>query len=258
MTVNTTHTQPVWTEIEYTALCKNPYLSTPFYVPKESKVFQCKEDGSRKEARMLYLVFKAANAPEDAEWEDDPMPGEILVGVLDDDDEVIEPAKAVFLGMDLEDFIEVTDEDENTITFDLFWRHGDVKVEKAEKTRDGFVCKKEDFGDEGLLVTLIPKKEGAPVTMRLQIPYLGFSLYDKSGNKMHGDVEIPHEKVDDYRYEFVGDDSNDRFSLHLDNDRFIYMCVLRQHEGKLVVRDQRDRLSVVDELPSEGKLSELI
>ena len=87
MTVNTTHTQPVWTEIEYTALCKNPYLSTPFYVPKESKVFQCKEDGSRKEARMLYLVFKAANAPEDAEWEDDPMPGEILVGVLDDDDE---------------------------------------------------------------------------------------------------------------------------------------------------------------------------
>ena len=258
MTVNTTHTQPVWTEIEYTALCKNPYLSTPFYVPKESKVFQCKEDGSHKEARMLYLVFKAANAPEDAEWEDDPMPGEILVGVLDDDDEVIEPAKAVFLGMDLEDFIEVTDEDENTITFDLFWRHGDVKVEKAEKTRDGFVCKKEDFGDEGLLVTLTPKKEGAPVTMRLQIPYLGFSLYDKSGNKMRGDVEIPHEKVDDYRYEFVGDDSNDRFSLHLDNDRFIYMCVLRQHEGKLVVRDQRDRLSVVDELPSEGKLSELM
>ena len=258
MTVNTTHTQPVWTEIEYTALCKNPYLSTPFYVPKESKVFQCKEDGSRKEARMLYLVFKAANAPEDAEWEDDPMPGEILVGVLDDDDEVIEPAKAVFLGMDLEDFIEVTDEDENTITFDLFWRHGDIKVEKAEKTRDGFVCKKEDFGDEGLLVTLTPKKEGAPVTMRLQIPYLGFSLYDKSGNKMRGDVEIPHEKVDDYRYEFVGDDSNDRFSLHLDNDRFIYMCVLRQHEGKLVVRDQRDRLSVVDELPSEGKLSELM
>ena len=56
MTVNTTHTQPVWTEIEYTALCKNPYLSTPFYVPKESKVFQCKEDGSRKEARMLYPV----------------------------------------------------------------------------------------------------------------------------------------------------------------------------------------------------------
>lgn len=145
MTVNTTHTQPVWTEIEYTALCKNPYLSTPFYVPKESKVFQCKEDGSRKEARMLYLVFKAANAPEDAEWEDDPMPGEILVGVLDDDDEVIEPAKAVFLGMDLEDFIEVTDEDENTITFRPFLASWRCKGGKGGKDKRRFCLQEGRF-----------------------------------------------------------------------------------------------------------------
>lgn len=258
MTNNKTHTQPAWAEIEYTALCKNPYLSRAFFVPKESKVFQCTEDGNRKEARMLYLVFKPSNAPEDAEWEDDPIPGEILVGVLDDDDDVIEPAKAIYLGMDLEDFIEVTGEDENTITFDIFWRHGEVKIEKAEKTKDGFVCKKEDFGDEGLLMTLIPKKGGSPCTLRLQIPYLGFSLYDKGGNKLHGDIEVPHDKIDDYSYDFVGDDSNDRFSLHLDNDKLIYMCVLRQHEGKLVVRDQRERLAIVGELPSEGKLSELM
>lgn len=258
MTNNKTHTQPAWAEIEYTALCKNPYLSRAFFVPKESKVFQCTEDGNRKEARMLYLVFKPSNAPEDAEWEDDPIPGEILVGVLDDDDDVIEPAKAIYLGMDLEDFIEVTGEDENTITFDIFWRHGEVKIEKAEKTKDGFVCKKEDFGDEGLLMTLIPKKGGSPCTLRLQIPYLGFSLYDKDGNKLHGDIEVPHDKIDDYSYDFVGDDSNDRFSLHLDNDKLIYMCVLRQHEGKLVVRDQRERLAIVGELPSEGKLSELM
>ena len=142
MTNKTTHTQPAWAEIEYTALCKSPYLSRPFFVPKESKVFHCTEDGNRKEARMLYLVFRPSNAPEDAEWEDDPIPGEILVGVLDDDDEVIEPAKAIYLDMDLEDFIEVVGEDENTITFDIFWRHGEVKIEKAEKTKDGFVCKK--------------------------------------------------------------------------------------------------------------------
>lgn len=258
MTNNTTHTQPKWAEIEYTALCKNPYLSRPFFVPKESKVFHCTEDGNRKEARMLYLVFKPSNAPEDAEWEDDPTPGEILVGVLGDDDEVIEPAKAIYLDMDLEDFIEVAGEDENTITFDVFWRHGEVKIDKAEKTRDGFVCRKEDFGDEGLLMTLTPQKRGAPFSLRLQIPYLGFSLYDKQGNKLHGEIEIPHDKIDDYSYDFVGDDSNDRFSLHLDNDKLIYMCVLRQHEAKLVVRDQREKLAVVDELPSEGKLSELM
>ena len=50
MTNNTNkHTLPIWTEVEYTALCKNPYLSTPFFIPKESKVFLCKEDGSREE-----------------------------------------------------------------------------------------------------------------------------------------------------------------------------------------------------------------
>ena len=257
MTNKNAHHLPAWAEIEYTALCKSPYLSTPFFVPKESKVFLCREDGSRKEARILYLVFKPADAPEDAEWEDDPVPGEILVSVLGDDDEEVEPVKAVFLDQDVEDFIQVVEEDDATITFDIDWDYGEVKVEKSEKTRDGFVCKKEDFGDEGLLVTLTPD-EGAPFTMRLQIPYLGFSLYDKDGNKVHGDVVVPHDKVNDYSYDFVGDDNNDRFSLHLDNDKLIYTCVLRPHEAKLVVRDQRQKMAIVDELPSEGKLTDLM
>lgn len=257
MTNKNAHHLPAWAEIEYTALCKSPYLSTPFFVPKESKVFLCREDGSRKEARILYLVFKPADAPEDAEWEDDPVPGEILVSVLGDDDEEVEPVKAVFLDQDVEDFIQVVEEDDATITFDIDWDYGEVKVEKSEKTRDGFVCKKDDFGDEGLLVTLTPD-EGAPFTMRLQIPYLGFSLYDKDGNKVRGDVVVPHDKVNDYSYDFVGDDNNDRFSLHLDNDKLIYTCVLRPHEAKLVVRDQRQKMAIVDELPSEGKLTDLM
>lgn len=73
-------------------------------------------------------------------------------------------------------------------------------------------------------MTLVPKKGGSPCSLRLQIPYLGFSLYDKQGNKLHGEIEIPHDKIDDYSYDFVGDESNDRFSLHLDNDKLIYMC----------------------------------
>ena len=78
MTNNTNkHTLPIWTEVEYTALCKNPYLSTPFFIPKESKVFLCKEDGSREEQRMIFLVFKSTAAAEEEEWEDDhqvPLP----------------------------------------------------------------------------------------------------------------------------------------------------------------------------------------
>ena len=207
---------------------------------------------------MIFLVFKSASAAEEDEWEDDPMPGLIQVKPLEDDDtEVYEPATVVYLGQDIEDFIQVTAEDDSTITFDIYWRHGDVKVEKADKTDDGFVCKKEDFGDEGLRLTLIPE-EGDPFTMNIQIPYIGFSLYDADNNKVHEEIEIPHDQVDNYRYEFVGDDNNDRFTLQLDENKLVYLCVLRHEDAQLVVRDQRQRLAVVDQIPSEGKLSELM
>ena len=137
MTNNTNkHTLPVWTEVEYTALCKNPYLSTPFFIPKESKVFLCREDGSKEEQRMIFLVFKSASAAEEDEWEDDPMPGLIQVKPLEDDDtEVYEPATVVYLGQDIEDFIQVTAEDDSTFTFDIYWRHGDVKVVSRQDRR---------------------------------------------------------------------------------------------------------------------------
>ena len=253
-----THALPAWTEVEYTALCKNPYLLTPFFIPKEAKCFTCREDGTREEERMVFLVFKSTAAPADAEWEDDPIPCEVWLRALGDDDEEIEPAKVIYLGQDIEDFIRVAAEDDQTITFDFWWRHGEVKVEKAEKTDDGFVCRKDDFGDDGLAVTLIPEDGGNPVVLRLQIPYIGFSLYDAEGNKVHGELSIPQDKVDDYTYEFVGDDNNDRFTLQLDSNRLVYMCVLRHEDHQLVVRNQRDRLSVVDQIPTEGKLSELL
>ena len=163
-----THALPAWTEVEYTALCKNPYLLTPFFIPKEAKCFTCREDGTREEERMVFLVFKSTAAPADAEWEDDPVPGEMWVRALGDDDEEIEPAKVIYLGQDIEDFIRVAAEDDQTITFDFWWRHGEVKVEKAEKTDDGFVCRKDDFGDDGLAVTLIPEDGGNPVVLRPQ------------------------------------------------------------------------------------------
>ena len=252
------HSLPVWTEVEYTALCKNPYLSTPFFIPKESKVFLCRENGSREEQRLIFLVFKSTAAADDAEWEDDPIPGENWVKQLEDDDtEEYEPAKIVYLGQDIEDFIHVEHEDDKDIIFDIYWRHGSGKVEKAEKTDEGFVCRKEDFGDEGLKLTMIPE-EGNPFTLYLQIPYIGFSLYDAEGNKVHGELEVAHDKVDDYRYEFVGDENNDRFTLQLDGEKLIYMCVLRHEDAQLVVRDKRERLAIVDQIPSEGKLSELM
>ncbi len=255
---NNTHTAEAWAEVEYTALCKSPYLLTPFFVPKEAKCYLCRKDGTREEQRMIFLVFKPTSAPADAEWEDDPTPGELWVQPLGDDDEEIEPAKVIYLGQDIDDFIHVEHEDDQNIIFDIYWRHGTVKVEKAEKTEEGFVCRKDDFGDDGLALTLIPDDGGHPFTLRLTIPYIGFSLYDANGCKLHDDVNVPHDKIDEYTYDFVGDENNDRFSLHLDGDRLIYMCVLRHNDGQIVVRDQRERLAVAGQIPAEGKLSELM
>lgn len=61
---------------------------------------------------MVFLVFKSTAAPADAEWEDDPIPGEVWVRALGDDDEEIEPAKVVYLGQDIDDFIHVVAEDD--------------------------------------------------------------------------------------------------------------------------------------------------
>ena len=79
-----------------------------------------------------------------------------------------------YLGQDIEDFIRVAAEDDQTITSISGGATAKVKVEKAEKTDDGFVCRKDDFGDDGLAVTLIPEDGGNPVVLRLQIPYIGF------------------------------------------------------------------------------------
>ena len=255
---NYTSSAEAWTEVEYTALCKSPYLLTPLFVPKEAKCYLCRKDGTREEQRMIFLVFKSTAAPGDAEWEDDPTPGEVWVRPLGDDDEEIEPAKVIYLGQDIDDFIHVVHEDDQNIIFDIYWRHGTVKVEKSEKTDEGFVCRKDAFGDDGLSLTLIPEDGGHPVTLRLQIPYMGFSLYDAEGNKVHDELNVPHDKVDDYSYDFVGDEGNDRFSLHLDDDRLIYMCILRHDDNQIVVRNQRERLAVVGRIPAEGKLSELL
>lgn len=257
MTEKTTHALPQWTEVEYTALCKSPYLSRPFFVPKQTQCFLCREDGTREEMRMIFLVFKPVGIPMETEWDDDPTPGELWVKALGDDDEDVEPVKVVYLGMDIDKFISVVHEDDDNIIFDIYWRYGKVKVDKAEVTDEGFACRKADFGEGGLLVTLTPD-EGEPFTMRLQIPYIGFSLLSPDGEKLHGDVEVPHDKVSEYSYTFVGDASNDRFSLNLDNDKLVYMCVLRPEDGTMVVRDTRERLAVVDEIKSEGSLQDLL
>lgn len=244
-----------WTEVEYSARCMSPYISTPIYIPEETSYFLCREDGTREQHRLTFVVFRAEGADED-DWEDDPMIGRLQISVLGDGDEEVKPVDAVYIGAEPDRFVKVVRDDDNDIVFDFNWRYGKVEIERGEKTDEGWLLKKDDFGDDGIAIKLTPRK-GNPFTLRLVIPYVGFSIMDKDENRMTGEMEITHECLADYTYSFIGDSSNDRFQLSLDDNKLNYMCVLTD-DGRLSVRDMRDRLALIDEIDAQGSLESLL
>lgn len=252
---NTEANLTAWTEVEYSARCQSPYITTPIYLPKETTYYLCRPDGTRQQSRLTFVVFRAVGAGED-EWEDDPMVGNLEVCVLGDGDEEVKPVEAVYLGDAPEDFVTVVREDDNEIVFDLYWSYGDVSVEQAQETDEGWLVKKDLIGKDGILCRLTPRK-GEPFTIRLCIPYIGFSLKDATDNNVQGDIEVNHKDAASYAYMFVGNDTNDRFQLSLDGGRLSYMCVAND-EGTLSVRNIHDNLSLVTELPLQGTLDELL
>lgn len=250
-----THSLPVWTELEFNASCFNPYLAQPVFQPDDTNYFICREDGSREQSRLAFVVFKHTS---DDDWEDDPKPGINQVQVLGDGDEEVESQEVVYLGMDACDFINVVAEDDRDMTFEIYWRHGDVALEKSRKTDDGyFVCHKDDFDEEGLRLTLTPKDGTDPFSLNVVIPLTGFSLRNDDDELVGENVDIVFSDADKYTYEFIGDGDNDRFTIALENNKLTYLCVLRD-DGTLAVRDQRNSLAIVNTLPSRGKLSELM
>jgi len=251
------NTQPssAWTEVEYSTRCMNPYISSPIYVPEETSYFLCRADGTRQQCRLSFVVFRADGADAD-DWEDDPMVGSLDICVLGDGDEEVQPVEAVYLGISPDRFLSVVREDEQEIVFDFTWRQGTIEIDRAQETDEGFVVRKDDFGDDGIVCRLTPRK-GNPFTLRLQIPYVGFSLLDADGNKLSGDIEIAHSDIHNYSYAFVGDHSNDRFQIALDEGKFNYMCVLND-DNRLSVRDMRNRMALVKEIDLQGSLSDLL
>lgn len=251
------NTQPssAWTEVEYSTRCMNPYISSPIYVPEETSYFLCRADGTRQQCRLSFVVFRADGADAD-DWEDDPMVGSLDICVLGDGDEEVQPVEAVYLGISPDRFLSVVREDEQEIVFDFTWRQGTIEIDRAQETDEGFVVRKDDFGDDGIVCRLTPRK-GNPFTLRLQIPYVGFSLLDADGNKLSGDLEIAHSDIHNYSYAFVGDHSNDRFQIALDEGKLNYMCVLND-DNRLSVRDMRNRMALVKEIDLQGSLSDML
>ena len=245
-----------WTEIEYSSRCSSAFLTSPVFIPEETKYFICHPDGSRKEARLTFVVFRSADSQSEDDWEDDPIIGDMQLCVLGDGDEEVKPVNVTYLGVRPEEFIKVTDDNDDAITFSITWPYGNIDIDKAEREGDTLTIKKDLFGDDGIVCQLTPRR-GQAFAIRLQIPFTGFMLKDAEGNNVEGDIEINHNDTDKYTYSFVADGKNDRFTISLDDNKLIYLCVARE-DGTLAVRDQRERLQMVTEIKCEGTLSQLL
>lgn len=250
------HSLSAWTEIEYSPRCSSAFLSAPVFIPEETKYFLCHADGSRKEARLTFVVFRDIADGEEAEWEDDPIIGNMQLCVLGDGDEEVSPVNVTYLGVRPEEFIKVVNDDDDAISFSIAWPYGSVTIDKSEQDGDIFTIKKESFGEDGIACQLTPRR-GSAFNIRLQIPFTGFMLKDANGNAVEGDMEINHNDIDGYTYAFIADGKNDRFSISLDDNKLNYLCVARE-DGTLAVRDMRERLQIVTEIGCEGRLSQLL
>jgi collagenase-like PrtC family protease len=103
------------------------------------------------------------------------------------------------------------------------------------------------------------ERSRVPVQMKLEIEEGGekLTVTDADGNKLSGDLEIAHSDIHNYSYAFVGDHSNDRFQIALDEGKLNYMCVLND-DNRLSVRDMRNRMALVKEIDLQGSLSDLL
>lgn len=244
------------TEVDYSAACRSPYLTTPLFVPGEMSVTICREGAEPEPVPMTFVVFRAPGADED-DWEDDPMMGQIDLCALGEGDEEVEPVQVVNLGCRPADFV-AAEEDGDKVVFRFSWSRGDVTMPGAREADDGFeVARETAMTDEGLPVRLEPY-DGEPFTLRVRLPRVGFTLRDAAGQELRGDVCVTDDEAEKLRYIFTGTEADDRFSIVLEEGKFNYLCVLQPEEGRLAVRDQRERLALVAELPAEGTLKELL
>lgn len=244
------------TEVTYAAASCSPYILEPLFVPGALSIAILREGSEPEPVRLTFTVFRAAGADAD-DWEDDPMIGRMDLCALGDDDEEVEPAPVINLGCRPDEFITVEEEGDR-VFFSFSWDEGEITMPGASLDGDAFVVSRDRaMSEQGLPVQLTPD-EGEPFTLHVRLPRMGFTLRSDSGEKLSGDITVTPQQLDSYTYNYIGRDSDDRFSLVLEDGKYNYLCVLQQDGETLTVRDQRNHLEVVTEIPASGRLSQLM
>lgn len=251
---NATSGDQAWTEVIYQADNYNLYTKAPV-LGKSTRFCLCREGQEAEEVRQSFVVFRHKGTEE---WLDDAPVGLIEAAVIGDDDEEVRPVEVINLGMDAADFLQVEGQGPTATVFTIDWRHGDVELEGARKTDEGYEVRKADLSDgRPLLCRLTPAEGGEPFTLELQIPFAGFNITDPEGRMVVGDLELSAAELSHYTYSFAGSNDDDRFAVSLDEIGQSYQYIWYE-DGTLSVRNQRGKMEKVGELPAQGPLSALM
>ena len=251
---NETESLLAWTEVNHQPDDYNPFVKAAL-LSRATRFSLCRTGEEPQQVRQSFVVFREKGAEE---WEDDAPLGRIEAMVLADDDEEVRPAEVINLGVEPAEFLTMVRQDADSTTFQIDWFHGEVRVEGATKTDEGYVVKKADCADgKTLKCILTPDKGGEPFSLELQLPFVGFNITAEDGAMVVGDLTIPSTELAHYNYSFVGSDDDDRFAVSLDDLAQSYQYIWYE-DGTLSVRNLRKKMEKVREQAAQGKLSELL
>lgn len=251
---NETESLQAWTEVNHQSEDYNPFVKVPL-LTRATQFSLCRMGREPEQVRQSFVVFRAKGT---TEWEDNAPLGRIEAMVLGDDDEEVRPTEVINLGVDPADFLTMVRQDAESTTFRIDWYHGEVRVEGAKKTDEGYKIHKADCADgKPLTCTLMPDKEGDPFTLELQLPFSGFNITGEDGAMVVGDLTISSDELDKYTYRFEGNEDDDRFAVSLDDLAQSYQYIWYE-DGTLSVRNLRKKMEKVREQAAQGKLSELL
>lgn len=251
---NNIFSEGIKTEVECNDKCYNPYIKEPLFDIDNASFFLCRDGEPRKEVKSFSVVFRKKG---EEEWEDDIMTGLIEAQALGSKGEEPYPVELFNLDVDVSSFVEIVKKNADGIVFSVNW-DGTVEIPDAEQTDEGFLVKQDTLMRGGDMPMLLKQNDSDElITLHLTFPYLGLIIRDGNGDIVTGNLNIPFEEIMNYTYSFKGDKDDDRFAISFNNDKMIYHYVLTDN-GKISIRDKRDRMAKIGETDCSGRLALLL
>lgn len=242
------------TLVTYDDVCYNKFLKEPLFLP-EHVHFALQRDGEEPlNVRMSRVVFRPVGTEE---WLDDPVEGCMEAMVLGDGDEQVEPVTMYNLPVAPEHLIELTDRSDLELNMVLNLEGMAAQIDGKPLSDPHFVLDRQQMGYGHVAELTLQPAEGQPFVLHIAMPFEGFGVFNEAGEPVSGNLDVTFEQIMQYTYKFKGEESADRFVISFNNDKKVYQYILAG-DGKLSIRDKRDKMNKVGETDCEGRLALLL